>query len=89
MKTAGWSKRDAEQVKAEQVIAERVAGYREKYPDVMVTRSVTKDQPGAQLVVVCSRGRGPFGGLLLGSTSQAMVYHGPCPVLVVRERAAE
>jgi nucleotide-binding universal stress UspA family protein len=86
---------DAEQVKAEELLAERVAGYREKYPDVVVTRSVTKDQPVAnllahaavaQLVVVGSRGRGTFSGLLLGSTSQAMIYHAPCPVLVAREQ---
>lgn len=76
-----------------QVLAESLAGWQEKYPDVTVQRVVVRDQPRhqllewsrkAQLVVVGSRGRGGFKGLVLGSTSQALIQHATCPVMVVR-----
>jgi nucleotide-binding universal stress UspA family protein len=78
---------------AEEVLGERLAGWQEKYPDVHVTRHVVRERPSrallrhaerAQLVVVGSRGRGGFRGLLLGSTSQHLLHHAPCPVAVVR-----
>ncbi|MFG1643542.1 universal stress protein [Amycolatopsis sp. NPDC049252] len=75
------------------LLAQRLAGWPEKYPDVQVERRVDHDKPRdrllevsrtAQLVVVGSRGRGGFTGLVLGSTSQALLHHAACPVMVVR-----
>jgi nucleotide-binding universal stress UspA family protein len=81
-----------EQVENE-LLAQRLAGWQEKYPDVKVRRVVTSGRPverllehatGAQLMVVGSRGNGGFSGMLLGSTSQALIRHATCPLMVVR-----
>jgi nucleotide-binding universal stress UspA family protein len=79
-----------------EVLAERLAGWQEKYPDVAVRRVVSRDRPvrcllenaeDAQLLVVGSRGSGGFTGMLQGSTSQALIYHAPCPLIVARPTA--
>jgi nucleotide-binding universal stress UspA family protein len=38
----------------------------------------------SDVIVMGSRGLGGLAGLLLGSTSQKVVSHAPCPVLIVR-----
>jgi len=74
------------------LLDERLAPFQARYPEVAVQPDVAVDGPArrlldhartAQLVVVGTRGRGGFRGLLLGSTSQALIQHAPCPVAVV------
>ncbi len=76
------------------LLAERIAGWAEKYPDVLVrklviqgraTAGLLEQSAGAQLLVVGSHGRGGFTGMLLGSTSHSLIIHGTCPVVVVRQ----
>ena len=76
-----------------QLLAKRLEKYTEKYPDVKVKQLVTRDRPvralseaseGAQLLAVGSHGRGGFKGMLLGSTSRALLQAAPCPMMVVR-----
>lgn len=46
-------------------------------------RTLLQQAREADLLVVGSRGRGGFGGLLLGSVSQQCAYHAPCPIVIV------
>ena len=52
-------------------------------------RALLETARGADLLVVGSRGRGGFMGLLLGSTSHQVVTHATCPVVVVPMHMAE
>ena len=74
------------------LVAESLAGWQEKYPDVAVRRHSVRGLPvealvrqseNASLVVVGTRGRGGFGGLLLGSVSQGVMRRAQCPVAIV------
>jgi nucleotide-binding universal stress UspA family protein len=81
------------QQEADRVLAEGIAGWQEKFPEVSVLpRAVRSLNPlatlidegaHAQLVVVGPRGRGGFAGLLLGSVSDGLVRHAHRPVAVV------
>ena len=48
---------------------------------------LTEFSTAVDLLVVGSRGRGGFAGLLLGSTSQAVLHHSSCPVMVVTTKS--
>jgi nucleotide-binding universal stress UspA family protein len=77
---------------AERLLAGTAETVRRRHPELAVSAHVLRvGEPAsalveasadAALVVVGSRGRGGFVGLLLGSVSQALVQHARCPVLV-------
>jgi nucleotide-binding universal stress UspA family protein len=50
---------------------------------------LTEFSTATDLIVLGSRGRGGFTGLLLGSTSQAVLHHASCPVMVVTNRGTK
>jgi nucleotide-binding universal stress UspA family protein len=52
-------------------------------------RGLIESGEGADLLVVGARGRGGFRGLLLGSVSDQVVRHAPCPVTVIRTGQAD
>ncbi|WP_200210089.1 universal stress protein [Micromonospora coerulea] len=88
---------DAEELAAEEerVLAESLAGWTERYPEVPVrhrlvaatpARALVEESTNAQLTVVGAHGRGAFRGLLLGSVSHAVLHHARSPLAIVRHR---
>lgn len=66
---------------------------RSAHPGVEVTEKVVGDRagtallelsPGAELLVVGSRGRGRLASAVLGSVSHYLLHHAQCPVALVR-----
>lgn len=74
------------------LLSETVAGRTARYPEVDLRHEVVAGHPVQVLtkasehalgLVVGTRGRGGFPGMLLGSVSQGVVLHGRCPVITV------
>lgn len=82
----------AEQAEAVRLLADASAVVRAEHPDLVVrehpvrasspAQGLVEASGAASLLVVGTRGRAGFAGLLLGSVSQAAVHHAHCPVLV-------
>jgi nucleotide-binding universal stress UspA family protein len=79
------------------LLAEQLAGWAGKYPDVPVQQVLAHDRPApallkyagtAQLIVVGTRGHGRLASVLLGSTGHALISHAACPVVIARPHPA-
>ncbi|MDD9206169.1 universal stress protein [Georgenia sp. 10Sc9-8] len=81
--------REGLDVAVEQAVAGRDIQVRRHALDGNAAALMAEFSTAVDLLVVGSRGRGGFTGLLLGSTSQAVLHHARCPVMVVPARCAE
>lgn len=87
---------DAAVQECRRLLSEAVAGRGAAHPGVDLHHEVAKGHPVRELttasahalgLVVGTRGRGGFRGMLLGSVSQGSLHHARCPVFMVpRER---
>ncbi|MFD7843774.1 universal stress protein [Nocardia sp. NPDC059764] len=73
------------------VLAESLAGWQERYPNVRIDRETAHDSPersllnvssGTQLLVVGTRGRGGFASKVFGSTSQSLLLSVQTPIMI-------
>ncbi len=82
---------EAEAREVAETVVDKVLGAERDGLDVQVTvlqgaaslRLLEFDR-SADMIVVGSRGRGGFAGLLLGSVSQHLAEHARCPVVIIR-----
>lgn len=96
---AYWS--DAETIQAAReagrdLLAETADVVRDRFPDLVVTRALSREEPVAGLreaaghrktIVVGSRGLGGFSALMLGSVGLGVAARADVPVIVVRGEA--
>lgn len=85
---------------AEETVAKAIAEARsadQAYGAVPILPVVVKAQPahalleqakGAALLVIGFRGHSGLSEVLLGSVSQHVLHHAPCPVVIIRDTAA-
>jgi len=78
---------------AHKVLDDAIERVQSAYPDVTIRPIVVEGHPapalvgaslGADLLVVGSRGRGEFSGMLLGSVSEYCTHNVGCPITIVR-----
>ncbi|WP_314225024.1 universal stress protein [Streptomyces zaehneri] len=83
---------DAALRECRRVLSETVAGRTSRHPEVELHHEVVRGHPVGALtaasehalgLVVGTRGRGGFTGMLLGSVSQGVLHHAHCPVITV------
>ena len=88
---------DDAKTQAEEFAAEAAEQIRGHFPQLKLATLVKKGSPEreivetaqawqANLIVVGSHGRGFWGRMLVGSTSDAVMHHAPCSVLVIRRK---
>lgn len=75
------------------LLSEALAGVCERFPDVTVTKiaeqgaaadTMLEHSTDAQLIAVGSHGRNSVLGALMGSTSQNLLHHAACPIMICR-----
>ncbi|USX54398.1 universal stress protein [Lentzea sp. HUAS12] len=90
-----WSELDTVR---EALISQRLDACGDRHPGVEVTvhvvhgsaaRRLVEHSAGACLLVVGARGASGIRGVVPGSTSQAVLRHAPCPVLLIRPLAEQ
>lgn len=90
MAMTNWETAESVEREAREVLADalrRALGHDAQIEERSVrghpAKMLVEASEDAQLVVVGSRGRGGFTGMLLGSVSQHVVTHARCPVIVM------
>jgi nucleotide-binding universal stress UspA family protein len=94
LSSARWLSGPAERAReeAEAWLAQCLAGWQERYPDVRVSSAALEDHPvpalvgesiAQHLLVVGNHRRRPVAGMLLGSVAQGLLHHAMCPVALV------
>lgn len=96
--------RDQIDVEERRMLADQLSPWTDKFPEVPVHQQVLRGRPAPTLLAFCedagsigrpsllvvgSRGRGGFAGMVMGSTSHALIARATCGVAVVRPDTAD